>query len=432
MKKIILIAILVAVAAAFGWEKDERNPVLGPVVPWAWLALSDPDMISIPGGGFYLVYTAAGADTSTGVTLTRPGAAWSSDGFSWTMSDGPVITNGVTGTWDSAAVETPAVLYEGDSIIMVYAGERAHGGGQLAIGMAVSHDGGETYARVGGGPIFEKDTTRPEEGRSIESPSLIRVGDSLVMFYNGQSLDWKITVCRATSADGIEWHRYIGNPVLDIGEPGEFDDIAVYAPCVRRVWSGETLFMLYQGLTLGESTYAFDSTHLGAATSTDNGITWTRWSANPVLFPGPDGSWDEHGPMTPTFDIFGAGILGWYWNGGNDGLGIFTHDFTGIDEVRLPENYEIVSYPNPFNSALTIALRGAGAANSWDSAVGTPGVSATWSSGKAGGENYGRGAPASAAPLVWRPQNAVPSGIYMVRVRLDSEKPISSRVVYLK
>ncbi len=191
MKNAILfiLVILIFSVPISAWEKYEGNPVLEPVPDWAYLALSDPSVICIPGGGCVVVYTAAGYDTLHGETLTRPGAAWSPGGLDWTMSTGPVMTNGFPGTWDSAAVETPAILFDGDSIIMLYAGDREHGGGELAIGIASSHDGGSSFTRLSDEPVFVRDTTRPEEYRAVESPTFIRMGDSLVMWYNAQSLD---------------------------------------------------------------------------------------------------------------------------------------------------------------------------------------------------------------------------------------------------
>ena len=173
----ILLGMLILTGILFGWEKFDGNPVLSPGEPWCWAALSDPSVIAIPGGGFLVVYTAAGVDSGDIRTLTRPGAAWSSDGYDWTMSDGPVMTNGEPGAWDSAAVETPAILFDGDSIIMLYAGDWAHGSGDLALGIAASNDGGISFHRLVDGAVFERDTTRPEEYRSIESPTLLRIGE---------------------------------------------------------------------------------------------------------------------------------------------------------------------------------------------------------------------------------------------------------------
>jgi len=432
MKTPLVVIFILLAASLPAWEKYEGNPVLEPVSPWAWMALGDPAITCISGGGCLVVYTAAGLDTLHGETLTRPGAAWSSDGFDWTMSDGPVITNGFPGTWDSAAVETPTVLFDGDSLILMYAGEREHGGGQLAFGIASSHDGGESFTRLTDGPVFTRDTTRPEEYRSIDSPTLIRMGDSLVIWYTAQSLEWYLTVCRASSFDGITWHRYPGNPVMDVGAPGEFDEMGPYAPCVRQM--GDSLVMIYQGFMLGDTSYMFDSTFLGWATSGDGGLTWRRAPENPVLGPGPPGSWDENGPKTPSFTRFGDGILGIYWNAIDGRLGLFTHSFLDISEKNnKPTDFAISAYPNPFNSAVTITAPAGAEIEIYDVNGrmvdgGTVGANLVFAHST--GDHKDR-----PYECVWRPAPSLTSGVYLVRAKFSQQTAsaaFTKRIVYLK
>lgn len=420
MKKFAIFFTIVLISSAFGWLKYEGNPVLGPVSPWAWMALADPSMIALEEGGYYMVYTAAGADTSTGETLTRPGAAWSDNGFDWIMSEGPVIVNGIPGTWDSAAVETPGIVSDGDSILLYYSGEREHGGGELAIGLAVSHDGGYSYERVGEAPIITRDTTLFEESRSIESPTVIRMGDSLIMWYTAQSIEWKLTVCRAASYDGVNWFRHPDNPVLDVGEDGEFDEWGVYAPCVRQL-EDSLLVLVYNGFMLGESTYVFDSTFLGYATSTDKGVTWTKAPENPVLGPGPSGSWDENGPKTPTFDFSSGELIGCYWNAIDGQLGMFTHDFMGIEEERSPGKISLRVYPNPFNSYCRIDLshlsfkRGA--------------IEIIDVAGRKVAEII---VDADIQEYHWQPNQDLSSGVYFLRATIDKHLMNTATIVYLK
>ncbi|MBN2543437.1 T9SS type A sorting domain-containing protein [bacterium] len=414
----VLFLTIIFISLAIAWERYEGNPVLSPGEPWCYGALSDPDIIAVPGGGFYMVYSAAGVDSGSYTTLTRPGAAWSPDGFTWTMSDRAVITNGVPGTWDSAAVETPAILFEGDSIILMYVGDWAHGAWEdMALGMAISHDGGVTYTRKSDHPVFEKDTSRHEEYYWIESPSLLRIGDSLVMWYNGVSSWGHIVVNRATSIDGIQWNRCASNPVMEVGEPGSFDDIGVYSPCVRPL--GDSLCMLYQGYMAGDTSWIdFDSACLGWATSTDNGITWRRFPGNPILGPGPAGAWDENGVVTPSFCFNGDQIIAVYWNGGSvdvgGQLGIVTHSLTGIKErAKTIDKYHISCYPNPFNSCCRISSPGNAKITMFDL------------DGRAIAELNSNCA-------IWEPVSSVSSGIYFVRANLGDKWSQPKKVVYLK
>ena len=58
---------------------------------------------------------------------------------------------------------------------------------------------------------------------------------------------------------------------------------------------------------------------VGLATSSD-GLNWTSYSPNPVLFPGPYGTWDSHA-VTPGTIIKDGGIYRMYYNGWADQYG---------------------------------------------------------------------------------------------------------------
>jgi hypothetical protein len=89
----------------------------------------------------------------------------------------------------------------------------------------------------------------------------------------------------ATSEDGIEWIKYEGNPVLDIGDSGKWDDLGVSASAVLFDESGYKMW--YAGWESGS-----EINRVGYATSSD-GITWERYAENPVLDIGDSGEWDE-------------------------------------------------------------------------------------------------------------------------------------------
>ncbi len=69
------------------------------------------------------------------------------------------------------------------------------------------------------------------------------------------------------------WTKYPGNPVLDLGANGTWDDFLVINPMV--ILDGVDYKMWYAGN---------DGTNwrIGYATSSD-GITWTKHASNPVL-----------------------------------------------------------------------------------------------------------------------------------------------------
>jgi predicted GH43/DUF377 family glycosyl hydrolase len=98
----------------------------------------------------------------------------------------------------------------------------------------------------------------------------------------------------ATSKDGVVWTKYPGNPVLDIGPRGSFDDNQVAEPRVLRV--GNAYRMYYTGQA-GSS----DRTSLGLATSSD-GIQWKKSGPNAILDQERWGGWG--GAFIPENGIF--------------------------------------------------------------------------------------------------------------------------------
>ena len=120
--------------------------------------------------------------------------------------------------------------------------------------------------------------------------------------------------------------------------------------------------------------------------------------------------------------------------------------WSSIDEPRLrPDEFEFRSYPNPFNSSVTIAIEGVGAGftparveifdlNGRRVAEIIPPVPPLTR-----GEEE-RKSPLSKGDLgglVWHPDPSLPSGVYLVRAKFGGGRgalaPIATkRVVYLK
>ena len=75
------------------------------------------------------------------------------------------------------------------------------------------------------------------------------------------------------------------DPVLEPGPAGSWDQTTAGMPSV--LLADDTLRMWYSGKK--DNTWA-----IGYATSTDGGMTWTKYDHNPVLEVGPVGSWDDN------------------------------------------------------------------------------------------------------------------------------------------
>ena len=97
------------------------------------------------------------------------------------------------------------------------------------------------------------------------------------------------------------WNKYAGNPVLERGQPGEWDSHDVINSSI--IWDGTTYYMWY-----GVESAA----GIGYATSTD-GISWEKYADNPVLARGGAGEWDTS--IRPTSVLFDGNEYKLYYAG---------------------------------------------------------------------------------------------------------------------
>jgi predicted GH43/DUF377 family glycosyl hydrolase len=120
--------------------------------------------------------------------------------------------------------------------------------------------------------------------KDLNRPVVIQKGRTYHMWYTGQA-DGHSWIGYATSADGKNWKRVSDKPVISPELPWE--KVAVMCPDV--VWDKEEKIfkMWYSG---GEQ---YEPDAIGYATSKD-GITWTKYSENPVFAYNAENEWEQH------------------------------------------------------------------------------------------------------------------------------------------
>jgi predicted GH43/DUF377 family glycosyl hydrolase len=335
MKSIFTIFILTAMFltlpftvsfAQINWTKDTlNNPVFGPGPTSDWDGYSIyPSSILFDGTKYHIWY--GGHDS----VYCRIGYAISNDGITWTKYDDPATTNppfsqsdtvmdvGAAGSWDSRWIFAPKVHYDGNTYHMWYSG---FNGTNVRIGYATSPNG-TTWTKYSGNPVFNLGTSGSWDDSHISSPSIIYDGGIYHMWYEGGKGS-TVQIGYATSTDGITWTRHPQNPVLKIGHSGSWGRPMLRAPEV--IFYGGIYHMWYSG------TPSLWNHKIGYATS-PYGIVWTKYNdpsttitlyseSDPVLLPGPKGSWDDQFVVSGTaiYDSINSKLKLYYGGGDTDG-----------------------------------------------------------------------------------------------------------------
>jgi len=140
------------------------------------------------------------------------------------------------------------------------------------------------WVKSGSNPVLEPGSAGSwDESMVIDSSVLKESDGTYKMWYLGGNTANVHGIGYATSSDGITWTKYSENPVMLAGTTGAWDE---YLWEARVIHDGDTYKMWYQGATAYNANFK-----TGYATSSD-GITWTKYSGNPVLS-GDSGTWDE-------------------------------------------------------------------------------------------------------------------------------------------
>lgn len=272
------------------------NPVIRPGPPGAW----DEKRVCRPwilydGETYRMWYV--------GLSKYGPpkiGYATSVNGIIWSKHPGnPVLDNGPVNSWDSESVAGHSVYYDGVSYQMWYTG---YGGSPFEdrIGHATSLDG-ISWTKNPVNPVLEGGPDSYDL-HGVGAPTVIYDGLTYHMWYCGQ-YD-KQQICYATSPNGITWTKYPGNPVLNVGDPGLWDDESIIGATVLQ--SGAT----YQAWYTAYSDSGSYNYRIGYATSPD-GIVWTK-HPDPVLDWGAPGSWEDYSVGAPSILYDGTTYSMWY------------------------------------------------------------------------------------------------------------------------
>jgi len=275
----------------------------------------------------------------------------------WTKyAANPVMhkTNAITELY---AIGQPTCIVENDTIKMWFvAGGLPYITSRLLY--ATSTDG-IAWTKYNNAAAVMPSGAAGEWDHTIDTPEIVRDSAGYKLFYFGDTLPGGTNqnpsplagLGVATSDDGIVWTKYAGNPILGRGANGSWEQSWIESPAVIWDSAGGEYLMWYSGV---------DTTSwrigVGLATSPD-GFVWTKYAGNPVIAPGPTGSYDDMWAAVPAVIRTDDGYAMWY--SGFNSSGAFS-DMTmnyatspdGIHWTKFPGNPLFTTHTAPYSQAV--------------------------------------------------------------------------------
>ncbi len=144
------------------------------------------------------------------------------------VSEEPIMGLGMLGTFDEFGTYPTSVIRSGNDVLAYYGGwTRCESVPyNVAIGLAKSSDGGESFSRIGLGPVLSFSLDEP---MTVSGPKIRRFNDCWYLWYVAGN-KWKLVDGRpesifkirmATSPDGLNWTKRDANLIVDVLEEDE-------------------------------------------------------------------------------------------------------------------------------------------------------------------------------------------------------------------
>lgn len=191
------------------------------------------------------------------------------------MADEPVFALGEKGCFDEFGTYPMSVIEKDDQIWAYYAGwTRCQSVPfNTAIGVAISNNNGQTFEKLGAGPLLSYSLDEPF---IISGPKIRKFQNQYYLFYicgkkwikvNGkQEMSLKIRL--ATSSDGLNWHKHNKNLINEVNGENE-------SQASPDVFYANGKYHMFFCNWIPESFRETKARRIGYASSNDL-INWTR------------------------------------------------------------------------------------------------------------------------------------------------------------
>lgn len=230
------------------------------------------------------------------------------------VSDQPILSLGGLGEFDEFGTYPVSVIRHEEDVFAYYAGwTRCESVPfNVAIGCAVSHDQGQTFTKLGRGPVL---SYSPDEPFVISGPKIRRFNDLWYMWYIA-GRKWKMVNDRAepvykirmaTSHDGLHWIKLN----KDLIESRIEEDEAQASPDVIYANGKYHMFFCYR---YSADFRSKDNGYRIGYASSDDLINWDRDDTKAGITVSNDG-WDSEMVSYPhVFDLDGKTYMAYLGN----------------------------------------------------------------------------------------------------------------------
>lgn len=323
---------------------------------------SVPENVVKVGSTYYCVYMTDVNITATFrlATSTSRDGPWTAGTDIYTVADVPWLAG-------SDGIYSPFIIVQSGTYYLFYSGIVTGGATSTkqAIGYATATAITGPYTDHGSA-ILSPSASGLWDSRRVGEPSVIFQGGQWIMAYMGEDSDIayqeseKVGIATAPDPAG-PWTRAAGNPVIDFGASGQWDDELVADPDI--FYLNGYYWIMYAG---GPDTTTTTALSQGLAYATDPEGPYTRYANNPILVPGTSGTWDDTYVWRGGVYIEDGTLSGVY--AGYDGAasikgGNFTFNVTGVADDPTAEEIPIVDVGGYFtDDDVEGALQEAGAA----------------------------------------------------------------------
>lgn len=216
----------------------------------------------------------------------RIGVAESNDLVHWERR-GMILDAGAEGEWDHGSAGGGWLIRKHGWWYLFYCGfplpgyEVGPGRTGLARGRDIWH-----LEKLPQAPVLEPSPGDEWDSGGIYKAAVYEIEGRYWMFFNAKNKagDWVEQTGLATSTNLVHWEKHQGNPILRVGPPGSWDSRFASDPVLTRI--GGVWHLFY---------YGFDGRQACDGVALSNGgslVDWAKLPANPILRPGPPGSYD--------------------------------------------------------------------------------------------------------------------------------------------